>query len=514
MPMKSHQQILFASLVALLVLAGIGLVLTGKRWDAAAGRKTGGAAQSLVDQRPLQTAQALAAFASTREEQEWARKALRLADHEVDLAFAMELRGAATQPASNDPETRALLARVDMAQKQLEAAKAEVAPFTKLIAGAREEEREGLSREHEFAKARLELAQEELDDAKEDLIRSGNDPQSRIERIVREHNSSEHAGGSAQPDPGVAGNPGGATAAPSSNSFFSRAREWYALRSEQFLLRRAQEEAAAAVVDLTRSHDEIEKQLEQLQEQVSQLTKRPAGAERNAAPASTPGRDDAASKLSSIRKLSSTHETMATLDKRIRDEQELAGIYGQWGEIVSSRQRDTIHGLLLSITWTLLIALAVLVFNRSLEHFFDRLAPDRRRLLTLRAVVRMAARAIGALMILLVLFGPPGQMAAVLALAGAGLTVALKDFIVGFFGWFVLMGKNGIRQGDWVEINGVSGEVVEIGLFRTVLLETGNWNDAGHPTGRRVTFINSYAIEGHYFNFSSHSHWPVVEKLK
>jgi len=25
------------------------------------------------------------------------------------------------------------------------------------------------------------------------------------------------------------------------------------------------------------------------------------------------------------------------------------------------------------------------------------------------------------------------------ALAGAGLTVALKDFIVGFFGWFVLM---------------------------------------------------------------------------
>ena len=98
-------------------------------------------------------------------------------------------------------------------------------------------------------------------------------------------------------------------------------------------------------------------------------------------------------------------------------------------------------------------------------------------------------------------------MATVLALAGAGLTVALKDFIVGFFGWFVLMGKNGIRHGDWVEINGVSGEVVEIGLFHTVLLETGNWNDSGHPTGRRVTFVNSYAIEGHYFNFSTSGQW-------
>jgi small-conductance mechanosensitive channel len=69
------------------------------------------------------------------------------------------------------------------------------------------------------------------------------------------------------------------------------------------------------------------------------------------------------------------------------------------------------------------------------------------------------------------------------------------------------MGRNGIRLGDWVEINGVTGEVVEIGLFHTVLLETGNWTDSGHPTGRRVTFTNSYAIEGHYFNFSTSGQW-------
>jgi len=39
------------------------------------------------------------------------------------------------------------------------------------------------------------------------------------------------------------------------------------------------------------------------------------------------------------------------------------------------------------------------------------------------------------------------------------------------------------------------------------LLETGNWSDAGHPTGRRVTFTNSFAIEGHYFNFSTSGQW-------
>src|ERR1035438_3473862 len=38
-------------------------------------------------------------------------------------------------------------------------------------------------------------------------------------------------------------------------------------------------------------------------------------------------------------------------------------------------------------------------------------------------------------------------------------------------------------------------------------LETGNWTDSGHPTGRRVTFTNSFAIEGHYFNFSTSGQW-------
>jgi small-conductance mechanosensitive channel len=116
-------------------------------------------------------------------------------------------------------------------------------------------------------------------------------------------------------------------------------------------------------------------------------------------------------------------------------------------------------------------------------------------------VTRVTVQIVAVLFILLVIFGPPTQLGTILGLAGAGLTVALKDFIVGFLGWFVLMGKNGIRLGDWVEINGVTGEVVELGMFHTVLLETGNWTDSGHPTGRRVTFTNSFAIEGHYFNF-------------
>jgi small-conductance mechanosensitive channel len=130
-----------------------------------------------------------------------------------------------------------------------------------------------------------------------------------------------------------------------------------------------------------------------------------------------------------------------------------------------------------------------------------------RRLHTLRTLSRFGVQAFCLALILLVVLGPPSQLATLIAFAGAGLTVALKDFIVSFIGWFMLMGKNGVHAGDWVEINSVCGEVLEVTLFHTVMLETGAWTDPGHPTGRKVTFNNAYAIEGHYFNFTTSGQW-------
>jgi small-conductance mechanosensitive channel len=109
--------------------------------------------------------------------------------------------------------------------------------------------------------------------------------------------------------------------------------------------------------------------------------------------------------------------------------------------------------------------------------------------------------------ILLVVFGAPSQISTFIGLATAGLTVALQDFILAFAGWFILMSRSGIAIGDVVEIDGVAGDVVEIGLFRTTLLETGNWTANGHPTGRRVAFNNKYAISGKFFNFSTTGQW-------
>ncbi|MFL5262111.1 MAG: mechanosensitive ion channel family protein, partial [Anaeromyxobacteraceae bacterium] len=198
---------------------------------------------------------------------------------------------------------------------------------------------------------------------------------------------------------------------------------------------------------------------------------------------------------------------LAAVSRRLQDLQELGETYGAWIAEVQGQARAALRTLL----WGLLGLFGLLALGFAagevVERLFRGVARDKVRVDTLRTVARLGVNVVTLALALLIVFGMPREVTTVLGLAGAGLTVAMKDFIVAFFGWFILMGRNGIRTGDWVEIKGVGGEVVEIGLFHTVLLETGSWNDAGHPTGRRVSFVNSFAIEGHYFNFSTSGQW-------
>jgi small-conductance mechanosensitive channel len=216
---------------------------------------------------------------------------------------------------------------------------------------------------------------------------------------------------------------------------------------------------------------------------------------------------DELSKVEFIQHLNSDQKMLALYDKRIADEESLAKTYADWSTLVVARHHAFVHAIFINALWIAMIALFVFVSNLLLQKAFDKVDLERRQAATMKALFLVITQLIGAVLILLVILGVPNNFGTVAALAGAGITVAMKDFIVGFFGWFILMGKNGIHPGDWVEINGVGGEVLELGLLHTVLLETGSWADAGHPTGRKVTFVNSYAIEGHYFNFSTSGQW-------
>ena len=93
--------------------------------------KRGVSAETLVDQRPWQTAQALAPLAVSTEERRLALNAERLADHEVDQAFAMALRMAAMEPPVLTGEALALSQKVAGLKAMVKEDQAEVDRLTK-----------------------------------------------------------------------------------------------------------------------------------------------------------------------------------------------------------------------------------------------------------------------------------------------------------------------------------------------------------------------------------------------
>src|SRR5215469_12504375 len=472
-------------LLVLLILAASGLLVWTRDGALPAESASHPDQNQLVDQSPLQTAHVMAALAASTEEQRFAQEALRLGDHEVDLAFADAVRDAAEHPVKPTAETHQLVTRLSESEARVKAGSDRLERLKKQIAAAPERDKDNLEQQSDLAQAQLELDQDALEDAREDLARAGGDPQSKIQRLLEEHEATQHQSG-----------PGNAQATSSSmpnyqaENLLAQFSAWTSLRVKQQQLAQAQAESLTAAAALKDRHNALEKQVEEVNT-AAQNTPPPAGT----------------ATLAALRHRSADQKSLADLDKRIQDHQELAQNYGAWSGLVGSRLRVVEHGMIQSGLWILLIVLLVYLVDRVIDRFLGELDSEHRNLRTLRVVARFAAQVAGALLILLVVFGAPNQAPTILGLAGAGLTVALKDFIVGFFGWFVLMGRNGIRVGDWVEINGVGGEVIEIGLLRTVLLETGNWNDAGHPTGRKVAFVNSFAIEGHYFNFSTSGQW-------
>jgi small-conductance mechanosensitive channel len=77
-------------------------------------------------------------------------------------------------------------------------------------------------------------------------------------------------------------------------------------------------------------------------------------------------------------------------------------------------------------------------------------------------------------------------------LLAAGVAVALQSVILSTVGYFVLVGRHGIRIGDRVQISGVTGDVSDIGWLQFQLKEIDSRTQ--QPTGNVVTFCNAFVL--------------------
>lgn len=467
-----------------------------------------GQSADLVDQRPWQTIEALAPLAVSAEEQRFATEGERLADHEVDQAFAMALRQASLETPVLNGDALALSHKVQALQQVVKDDQARVDALTNAVKGPNGA---SFTDDLDVAKAQLALDTDVLADANEDLAIMSGDKRSKIQQELAAHEAAMHAS-----DPRA--NTGGqisAVAARRYGTLYGRIQAWLDQRNRHKLIVQAKQQADSDAAALSSEYTKLRSDLgagtsSQIDGALSSSAPGNAEAQsiQSLSPIPTSGSGLSKSqRLAQIKKLSAQSSILGILGDRWQTQKQLSALYGKWADQVQLQHRLVGHLALQSFAWIAFIIFCAAVVASTIRAVLERPTMDHRRRRTLRTILLLATQVITLLLILLVFFGPPNQVPTILGLATAGLTVALQDFIIAFLGWFVLMGKNGIRVDDWVEINGVGGEVVEIGLFRTSLLETGNWTDKGHPTGRRVTFLNKFAIAGQYFNFSTNGQW-------
>ena len=437
----------------------------------------------VVDQRPWQTAATLGALAQSAEERKLARDAERLADHEVDQAFSQSLRQASLAKPNLSGKALALQQRVSELQQTIKNDEARIALLS-ASAGTRSARAASNTSDLEIAKAQLSLDQAELADSVEDLARESGDQRVKVQQelAARQASMKQYWDKASKDD--------GQTAVASAEQYTTLAQQvstWHSLRNRKQLIAQAQQLARADVAALTEDDG-------RLKAEAAALAAKPVG-------------ESSSERIDRLQRISAQQNILSILSDRLGAQQQLVALYGRWGEQAELQQKIVIHLILQSLALIAAICILVILAGWGLQLALERIVHDSRQKQTLKTVLSLGTQLVGLLLILLIIFGVPRQMPTILGLVTAGLTVVFQDFILAFCGWFVLMGPNGVRVRDWVEIDGVGGEVVQLGLFRTWLLETGNWTAHGHPTGRRVSFLNGYAIRGKYFNFSTVGQW-------
>lgn len=95
-----------------------------------------------------------------------------------------------------------------------------------------------------------------------------------------------------------------------------------------------------------------------------------------------------------------------------------------------------------------------------------------------------------------------GGLTVALGVAGAGIAFALQEVIASVAGWFAISFANFYKTGDRVQLGGIQGDIIDIGMLRTTLMETGQWIKGDLYNGRVVRIANSFVFKEPVFNYS------------
>lgn len=166
----------------------------------------------------------------------------------------------------------------------------------------------------------------------------------------------------------------------------------------------------------------------------------------------------------------------------------------RWPELVSVRFFQTVAS----------VALLYGILAVGIEEIFVRRLSDSKARYSVRKALSLFL--IFAVLVIWLRIWVPNPQALLVAygVVAAGIAVALQDLIKNLAGSISVLLSGSFHVGNRIEINGVIGDVIDISLFHTTLLEVGGWIDADQATGRITVVPNGIVLSQPVQNYTRH----------
>jgi small-conductance mechanosensitive channel len=143
------------------------------------------------------------------------------------------------------------------------------------------------------------------------------------------------------------------------------------------------------------------------------------------------------------------------------------------------------------------------IIFRILSQVLPRQVQDSDLRYRIRKAITFVGYAIMALLIVLIFSDSLGKLTVIFGVIGAGVAFALQEVIGSFAGWVAISFGQFYKPGDRVLLGGIMGDVIDISILRTTLMECGTWVKADLYNGRIVRIANSFVFKEPVFNYSA-----------
>ncbi|MDA8596845.1 mechanosensitive ion channel family protein [Candidatus Pacebacteria bacterium] len=151
---------------------------------------------------------------------------------------------------------------------------------------------------------------------------------------------------------------------------------------------------------------------------------------------------------------------------------------------------------------SLAVTVLYAIFSLGVSEFFARRLSDSKTRYSFRKAVSLILIVLVLVVLLRIWVPNPQALLVAYGVVAAGIAVALQDVVKNLAGSITIFLSGLYRVGNRIELNGVFGDVIDIGIFNTTLLEIRNWIDADQATGRIVTVPNGAVLNSPLHNFT------------